>query len=497
MIVIPLTKHFSWRRPPLVTIGLIVINLFVFAVIQRHDDARWSEAQRFYVESGLSEIEIGLYQRYLDERRPSANDTAETKLAKPEPQKQIEQYRRLVRDATFLDQLRAGKVVPEKSPEFLKWRQLREDYEARLKKSVTFSYGFRPADTSVASWFTHMFLHGGWEHVIGNMVFLWLIGCLIEYGCRHLFFPMIYFLGGLCATGFFYLLNMNSTLPLVGASGAIAGIMGAFAVFYGFKKVRIFLNLGFYFNYIRFPAIFLLPFWMGNELLQLLMDRFSPVAYAAHFGGLAGGALVAWAALKIPGVIDPGAFESAEEDQSSNVLEKALAHMGRLEFDQARRLLQQLLLQSPDDLAIWRHLHVIDRQNPQALDYHHTTKNLLELLCRQPDTYPTACALFKEYLQTARPPKLPAELYLKASYAFIETGKLDDARRILLTLQKKAPRLANLPMALLKLAQRCMREGDRAGGQQCVRVLSTHYPGAQETRIALEQCQAPGQSGAR
>jgi membrane associated rhomboid family serine protease len=489
MIAIPLTKRISWGNPPFLTITLIIINLFIFAVFQSNDDERWHEAIGFYVKSGLSELERGFYQRYLAERQTEEAAVIKKEPTKPNPQQDEKYYRKVIADASFLAKLGSGRIVEENSPDFLKWRALREQFDAKLNKVVSVRYGFRPAYPRAITWLSHMFLHGGWGHVIGNMVFLWIIGCLIEYGCRHLWFLALYLLGGICATSLFWALNMNSTIPLVGASGAISGIMGAFTVFYGLKKVVIFLNLGFYFNNFRFPAVVLLPFWLGNELFQLIFDKLSPVAYAAHFGGLAGGALLAWGAKQVPGLIDFEAFESAEEEERSvKTLETALEHMRKLEFDRARELLRQLLAETPDDLEAWQHLYSIERQNPQCPNYHHAAQKLLDLLCRQPDTFPKACTLFKGYLQVAHPPRLPAELYLQVSNALCETGQLHDACKLLLALLKHSSRLPTLPTALLKLAGHFQRQGDEMGCRQCAQTLAAHYPEALETRLAAEKC---------
>ena len=114
-----------------------------------------------------------------------------------------------------------------------------------------------------------MFLHGSVSHLIGNMIFLWLVGCILEYGMGRRYYPVLYILGGLIAVLLYFAVKHTSIVPLVGASGAIAGLMGAFGVIFGRERVRIFLSLGFYFNYFKVRAIYLLPLWVGNELYQL------------------------------------------------------------------------------------------------------------------------------------------------------------------------------------------------------------------------------------
>lgn len=486
MIAIPLTKDFSWRNPPLITIGLILINCFIFIVFQHNDDRDWENARQFYHESGLGQLELEFYRVYLaEEGRAASTEEALPPNLSAEDRKAYYFYK-INKDSRFINQLSRGEVIPDTDPRFQKWKRLRSEFEVKQDAITTFKYGFRPAFPRAFTLLSCMFLHGSWGHLIGNMIFLWLIGCLIEYGCRHVILPVIYLLGGMAGTALFWLINPGSTIPLVGASGAIAGLMGAFTVFYGLKKVRIFLNLGFYFNYLTFPAIFLLPLWMGNELFQLLFDTFSPVAYAAHFGGLGFGALLAFGARTIPGCLDEDGFNAAEEDRVAPLLEAALAHMGQLKFVEARELLETILTHEPDHLAALQHLHTIDRQKVDHANYHQTAARLLTLLCQQPEHFDKACAMFREYTQTAKPPKLSADLYMRVSQCFAATGKLPEAQHILYALVKKNAQLSELPMALLKLARGFRQNNATAEWLHCLKVLQHHFPMSSEAQIAVE-----------
>ena len=134
-----------------------------------------------------------------------------------------------------------------------------------------------------------MFMHANFFHLLGNMIFLWLIGCSLEMAGKRAPYLSIYLLTGIFAALFFGMVYRHSTIPLVGASGAISGIIGAYTVLFGLRKVKIFLSLGFYFNYIKVRAISLLPIWIGNELYQLKWGGDSNVAYVAHVGGLLSG----------------------------------------------------------------------------------------------------------------------------------------------------------------------------------------------------------------
>ena len=115
---------------------------------------------------------------------------------------------------------------------------------------TSLQYGFIPNQKSLLTSFTYMFMHGSTGHLLGNMIFLWIVGCMLEMGLGRLQYTVLYIIGGLFAVWLFWLIYMNSTIPLVGASGAIAGLMGAFAMLFGKRRVKIFFSLGFYFNYL-------------------------------------------------------------------------------------------------------------------------------------------------------------------------------------------------------------------------------------------------------
>ncbi len=116
MIAIPLTKNFSWRNPPLLTIALILINCFIFIAFQRDDDRRWEEALEFYFASGLGDLEIDAYKLYVQQASaPSPeNDAVFRKLS--EDEKQYYYYRATVANAEFGRRLSAGAIWPDTDP---------------------------------------------------------------------------------------------------------------------------------------------------------------------------------------------------------------------------------------------------------------------------------------------------------------------------------------------------------------------------------------------
>jgi membrane associated rhomboid family serine protease len=487
MLAIPLTKKSSLKNPPIATIAIILINIFVFAVFQADDDEHYATALNFYFESGLDEIEFPLYLDYLKTRQPQEHEKIKTQMDADKDAAQRALFGRIEYDADFLNLFEKGQLAYADAGQRKRHRLLRQEYHDLKKKIVSLYYGFRPARPRLDTWLTSIFLHGGVGHLFGNMVFLWIIGCLIEYGCRRWLFLVIYGLGGLAATGFYWLLNIHSLIPSIGASGAIAGTMGAFTVLYGLKRVRVFLTLGFYFNYLKFPAIAMLPLWIGNEAFQMVFDEGSHIAYAAHLGGLMGGAVIALILKRTPGLLDLEGFEDAGEDTAGPMVEKALSHMGRLEFAEARALLVSAAESLGDDESLLKHLYVIDRQEPSSDNFHRTSQRLMESLCRQPETYAEAFKIYCEYIKLAKPARLSDRIYLLLCRVFCEMGKSDEAHRLLAVLVKKRPSLEKLPLLLLKVADMHADNGNPKARTACLKCLCSKYPMSAEARIARQK----------
>ncbi|MER5715437.1 rhomboid family intramembrane serine protease [Streptomyces sp. NPDC002132] len=148
----------------------------------------------------------------------------------------------------------------------------------------------------VLSVLTAMFLHGGWLHLLGNMLFLLIFGNNIEDRMGHLRFALFYVACGYAASYGFALLNADSTDPLIGASGAIAGVLGAYLVLY--PKARVWVLVPFLiFLPLRLPAWLVLGFWFVLQAVYSSGEGVSEagtVAYAAHIVGFLAGMLLAW-----------------------------------------------------------------------------------------------------------------------------------------------------------------------------------------------------------
>lgn len=152
------------------------------------------------------------------------------------------------------------------------------------------------ADADWATVVTSMFMHGSWLHLLGNMWFLWLFGDNVEDAMGHLRFALFYLLCGLAAFAAQALSDSSSAIPMVGASGAIGGVLGAYARLYPRARVHV---LGVFFIFVRrfvVPAVFVLGLWFVMQVVSGLPALGSPaaggVAFWAHIGGFLAGLLL-------------------------------------------------------------------------------------------------------------------------------------------------------------------------------------------------------------
>ena len=143
---------------------------------------------------------------------------------------------------------------------------------------------------------TSMFLHGSWMHLIGNMWFLWLFGNNVEDSMTRPRFVIFYALSGVAAALFQVMMDPASTVPMVGASGAISGVMGAYLVLYPRVRVFTLVPLGFYITSLALPAWVMLIYWMllqvAGGFTRIGSDQGGGVAFWAHIGGFLAGIIL-------------------------------------------------------------------------------------------------------------------------------------------------------------------------------------------------------------
>jgi len=158
------------------------------------------------------------------------------------------------------------------------------------------TYALTPAAPSVITVFTSMFMHGGLMHIIFNMWFLWIFGDNIESVLGHKRFVLFYLLCGVGAALVQIQINTGSQIPMVGASGAIAGVLGAYLIRFPRATVHVLVILIIFITFIRVPAMVVIGFWFLSNLTAGLgtlgIEETGGTAWFAHLGGLVSGVVL-------------------------------------------------------------------------------------------------------------------------------------------------------------------------------------------------------------
>lgn len=161
-----------------------------------------------------------------------------------------------------------------------------------LRRTVIM-YGLVPArvlsGSGLHTFVTNIFLHGGWMHLVGNMLFLHIFGDNVEGSYGHLRYLAFYIICGFAASALWMLTAWGSPSPAIGASGAISGVMGAYVIMFPKSRIRALVSFGFLWQVRRVPAYFMIGLWFFYQLLLALLPMETGVAYWAHVGGFAVG----------------------------------------------------------------------------------------------------------------------------------------------------------------------------------------------------------------
>ena len=174
-------------------------------------------------------------------------------------------------------------------------------YQMSLGREVNafiFQFGMIPRDIvaghNLYTLFSSMFVHGGFLHILGNMLFLWIFGDNVEDAFGHFGYLLMYLVSGLAGAGVQILTAINSKIPTIGASGAISGVLGAYFILYPRAKVLALVPIFFFIRIMNLPAYIFLGFWFLLQLLCGSAGGGSGVAFFAHVGGFVAGVLMAF-----------------------------------------------------------------------------------------------------------------------------------------------------------------------------------------------------------
>ena len=289
-MLIPL-KHeqMEGRRWPVVTFALIALNFLVFFAThwkimdETKDPARRAVLAHILILSATHpELDTSNdVQAVVKEFHKRIPDQVWKQLSSPKRPSEDE-WDEQIRSVEDSRQLQA------------EMDSLGEQYAEQQKTSILANYAFVPAHATFTAYITSMFLHTGWLHIIGNMWFLWLAGFVLEDRWGRVIYPIFYLLAGIVASIFHTLFYPGSIIPALGASGAVAALMGGFLVRFPRLKIEMLWYMLIFRIRFKAYAYWLLPIWLLSEVFYgTLFGQISAVAHWAHVGGFLFGVVAA------------------------------------------------------------------------------------------------------------------------------------------------------------------------------------------------------------
>lgn len=437
MLFIPLEKNIDWKRPPVITIALIIINVICYFGFQLNDDKNYSDGMQYYFQSGLADIEIPYYSEYLENKNKilSLFTTKKKEKKKLSRNEKYSLFSEMRNDGEFLIKLESNLIITKTDKDFNKWKKLSEEFKRRINKTTFYAYGLKGYKVTFGTLFSHMFLHANFEHLFWNMVFLFIFGFSVEMILGWKIYLPTYLLAGIGSGIFYTFLEPNSAIPGIGASGAISGLTGMYTVLYGMRKIRFFYFLFVFFDTVKAPALIILPLWLGYELYN---HYFIPtnINNLAHAGGLISGAIIAYLAKKFHKKIN---IEYMDENNDKEVFDKQFAEgmtlIAALKMDKAKKLFLQLHTEHPENIDVLKQLFNISKFNPSSEDFHNYARKLLLSSGESPQINTDILGVYNEYISKAMPgPKLNAEIMIKLCRRFLKANFVEDAEKIIMLL---------------------------------------------------------------
>lgn len=473
MLILPAEHPLDWKKPPVITLLLILLNVLIYFGYQSGDSEREATAVKTYLDGGLLNRERSLFletfsaRHQLDLNQQKALDA----MRRPKLAELI------LGDLQFENNLHHNPAY-QADPA---WQAARQKAEAARDKLSNMRFGFIPAKFSVQGLFGAMFLHADFGHLAGNMLFLFIFGFALEIALGRWVYLGLYLLSGVASHLLWWIMD-PVWVTGIGASGAISGLMGMYLGIYGLRRINFFYWLGPLFGYFRAPALWILPVWMGKELYGLLLAD-DHVNYYAHLGGMGAGFLAVWLP-RLGGKLKVDEAYLHKEDPDAP-FKRELAGLdqliGRFALDQAAPRGLDLLNRYPGRLLLLERLYPVAKSRQDNALMSALLKQFF-LLPEQPAGLPLLLRLADD----SRDPQQrmlqhPAvQLHLLQRLLRVTEGPRALAAWRKLSQAKAHP--TQLPALTLQLAKLLGQRGDLQGIAELSRFLHGTYPQAEQTQ---------------
>ena len=421
-------ENMEGRRWPVISLALILINLAVFL------GTHWQIDDQSAKNSDVPAHILMLAGMHPDLTMPPDVQEFVTSFQQKHPGTWNE-IRSETRDVADAWDARI-RLIEDQGALQREMDSLAEQYVKAKTETIVGQYAFTPAHPRAITYVTANFLHAGWLHLIGNMWFLWLAGAILEDTWGRLIFPVFYLLAGVAALQFHAWLNPGSSVATLGASGAVAALMGAFLMRFPTTKIEVALVVGLRSltnlalgKGIRFKAraVWLLPLWLLMEIFSgYIFGQSSGVAHWAHVGGFVFGMLGALVVRKSG--LEAQVNEAIEQKVSWSadplmVQASECAEQGRV--DEAIVKLNEYVKSKPDAADGYTLLQQLTWRKGDRAGHREATTKLCQIHLKQQDKE----AAWRDYeeLQNAGGENLPPATWIELCRYLEEQQNLERA----------------------------------------------------------------------
>lgn len=459
MIIVPTEKQLDWRNAPIVLCALVLINVMVFFLYQSGDLKKILTVMHTYESKDFLAHEWPVFEKFLQEKQETAL------LSNYRKQYQNDERDEIISDLLMREEfyvyLQKNYRTYFTPDYYAEWAPERTRLHTQLQSLSYIANGLRASDLRISTFITHQFLHGNLMHLLGNMFFLIICGFAVEAAIGHWRFLLFYLLSGIAAGFAQVASDWNSTTPLIGASGAISGVMAMYLAVFRLKKIEFFYWFFFFVGYFRAPALLILPFYIVKEIYSFYSVTESNVAFMAHAGGFVAGALL----IGIAWLLNRNMLNTQyiEADQTIDPRQQQLADIysaiEKYRFDQALSLVDTLSQQKglSFELAMIRY-NILKISRGDA--YLPATLNLLTLPLLTVDDVKKLDKVWKDNPEVHSQLSEQAALKLGMQFSALENPQA--AEQLFLQLQERGCKNPALSVYATKLAAAFQRLRDGA-----------------------------------
>ncbi len=446
-------ENMRGRRWPYITFALIALNivafLFTHGPMEREQPQIAEVRVHLILLAGMHpELQMPLdVTKYIDSVKKKAGDSWE----------QLASAQRRIVDP-WDAQIRKVEDPQELQREM---DTLSATFESQEQSTIRGKYAFIPASPRALPYLTANFLHSGWMHLIGNMWFLWLAGFILEDTWGRAIYAVFYLIAGAAALQFYAWCTPGSFVPLVGASGAVAALMGAFLVRFPKLKIEMATFISLYPIKFKMAAYWLLPLWLLTEFFYgSAYGQFSPVAHWAHVGGFLFGMLGAYAVRRSS--LEQQANEAIETEigwKNNPDIERASEALGQGQLDEAAAIIQKHLEANPPSIDSLNLLQLVHWRRQDIPAYLQATVQLCQFHMKAQD-FDAAWKAFEEY-NNGGGDNLPAATWLELTRRLESQENFERAVIEYERLAVAYPAQKDSLLALLSAGRLCLKRSNR------------------------------------